>query len=294
MLVHRLAFRSASCLGALILTVVAGLGLATPAAAAAPPNDDFANATPIPGVPFSATLDTSEATPDADPNLEGCSGGTGSVWYTFTAPFFGDWDVVDTGSDYTPLFTWYATEPFVYPFACGQGTMRQNLLGGVTYYLQVAGAGGHLEFAVQEPVYTELTVTLDPVATLGRGGDATVTVSGTVACTLDGLATVDGVITQKVGAKKEATGAFGMHLHANGVEPDRYRRPVQSQARHCDGDCQRLRHVLGQLRLQQDGDPHGDDPPLGSSAAAQASHRAGYRVPVYGAQVDALGTGGLA
>jgi hypothetical protein len=188
--------------------MVAVMGGATPAAAAAPANDDFANATPIPGVPFSATLDTSEATSDADPNLEGCSGGTGSVWYTFTPPYFGDWDVVDTGSDYTPVFTWFATEPFLYPFSCGQGIMRQNLLGGVTYYLQVAGPGGHLEFAVQEPVYTELTVTIDPVATLGRAASSTVTVSDTVACTLDGLATIDGVISQRTGATM-AEGTFG-------------------------------------------------------------------------------------
>jgi PKD repeat protein len=52
-----------------------------------PANDNFANATAITALPFSATADTSGATLEANENAIGCAGSssTGSVWYRFTA-----------------------------------------------------------------------------------------------------------------------------------------------------------------------------------------------------------------
>jgi len=56
---------------------------ATPAYAAAPTNDNFADATEITQLPFSETVDASEASiePGEEPS---CNGGVTSVWYRFT------------------------------------------------------------------------------------------------------------------------------------------------------------------------------------------------------------------
>ena len=91
--------------------------------------------------------------------------------------------------------------------------MRQGLIGGQTYYFQVGnlcclntevgqvGPGGNLVLNIGRSVPIGFTVTVNPTATLGRGDDYPVAVSGTIACTQDGLATLDGVLLQTQGAK---------------------------------------------------------------------------------------------
>ncbi|MGW6447375.1 hypothetical protein [Lentzea sp. NPDC055074] len=65
--------------------VVLTAALAPGAASAAPSNDDFAGATAITSLPFSSTVDTSDATPGAD-DPSHCGWSTGSVWFRYTAP----------------------------------------------------------------------------------------------------------------------------------------------------------------------------------------------------------------
>ncbi len=63
------------------LTILAGvaiaaLAMAAPAAAAPPSNDTFAGATTISSLPFSDTVDTTQATTDADDIVAAACGGT--------------------------------------------------------------------------------------------------------------------------------------------------------------------------------------------------------------------------
>jgi hypothetical protein len=186
------------------------LGTATliaspPAAAVAPTNDSIAGAITVPTLPFSTSLDTSEATAEED-------GPAATVWYEFTPPTTGDYDITTVGSDYDTDIGVWAASPFLHAFSAGQVAMRQQLLGGETYYFKVGnlcclaeagqvGPDGNLVLNIRRSVPIALTVTIDPTATLGRGEDFPVTVSGTIKCSQDGLATLDGVLRQAQGAK---------------------------------------------------------------------------------------------
>ncbi|MDQ1745249.1 MAG: hypothetical protein QOE23_3588, partial [Pseudonocardiales bacterium] len=75
------------------VAVVTAAGLlysGSPAWAAVPTNDTIAGATPISALPFTATLDTTQATTDADDASLNANCGApateASVWYTYTAP----------------------------------------------------------------------------------------------------------------------------------------------------------------------------------------------------------------
>ncbi len=67
------------------LAMLAGLLLltigASPVRAAAPPNDGFAGATPIPSLPATLAVDLTDATLTDDPQF---CGGSASVWYAYT------------------------------------------------------------------------------------------------------------------------------------------------------------------------------------------------------------------
>lgn len=129
---------------------------ATPAHAAAPTNDDFAAATEITSLPFSETLDASEAS--AEPGEEAlCSGATPSVWYRFTP----DRDI-SIKAEATDNITYRSVSLAVYTgssldalslVACGTqsplGYYTPQLVsfdatGGTTYYIRAAGFTGRL------------------------------------------------------------------------------------------------------------------------------------------------------
>src|SRR6266581_3059205 len=98
----------------LLITLTAGLavaavGLGTAAHADTVPNDSFANATVISGLPFSTTEDTSQATWDStDPS--GCSS-NGSVWFSFTPSSDMTLRADTSGSSYyTGVSAWTGTQ----------------------------------------------------------------------------------------------------------------------------------------------------------------------------------------
>src|SRR6266508_4424418 len=72
------------------LVAASSLAFAAPALALAPSNDTYAGRTGIGSLPFSDTVDTTEATTDPDDtemNLNcGFPATDASVWYEFTAP----------------------------------------------------------------------------------------------------------------------------------------------------------------------------------------------------------------
>src|SRR5262245_44463482 len=87
--------------------VIAGVVLVAPgpAYAAAPTNDTFAGATAIGAVPFSTTVDTSEATTDADDAEANANCGApstdASVWFSLAATTNGAFVVDVSASSYS-------------------------------------------------------------------------------------------------------------------------------------------------------------------------------------------------
>lgn len=119
------------------------LALAMPAStSAAATNDNFADATPITSMPFSASVDLSQATAEAGEPPNCGNGGIPSVWYAFTpasntvvsasgSNWSGDPVSIYTGSDLGNL----------QQVTCGQlwpwGGVQFQANGGTTYYIQV-------------------------------------------------------------------------------------------------------------------------------------------------------------
>lgn len=145
------------------LTGVMALVVTGPTAAfAAPTNDDFTAATVVESLPFTTTLDTSEATWDSSDPSECYS--NGSVWYSFTPT--SDMRIkADTfGSNYdTVLSAWTGSQGSLSLVGCNddysglQSQVSFAATAGTTYYFMAAyccgsgsGGGGSLAFSIEE------------------------------------------------------------------------------------------------------------------------------------------------
>jgi hypothetical protein len=162
-----------------------------PAFAAPPSNDDFDDATVIAELPFSDSIDKTEATtaPD-DPD---CVGQGPTVWYAFTS----EEDIrvrADTvGSDYdTTLSVYTGSRGALTQIACNddavglQSRVNFDAVAGETYFFMVgafgSGPGGQLVFSVDiAPPPLEIDLTLNRVGTVIPPKGA-VTLEGTVSC----------------------------------------------------------------------------------------------------------------
>ena len=179
----------------LSLVVLFSLTLVTPALAAAPANDTYAGRTTIGGLPFSETIDTSEATTDADDAEWNATCGApatdASVWYEWTAD--GDSILIAdaSGSDYTVGITVVTGAPGTFELvACGPDALAFEAIDGETYSIVAfddqfdgAGNGGSLSLLVDvAPPPPVVDVTVDPVASFDAH-TGSVTVTGTVTCT---------------------------------------------------------------------------------------------------------------
>ena len=131
-----------------------------------PPNDAFANATPITALPFTDTVDTTAATSESGEPTTTCGFGypLKTIWYAFTAGASGSVSAT-TNSSYTPLVAAYTGNSLasLAQIGCSNGAYRNVLTfhanAGTTYFLQIAGLygdGGPLQF--------HLDVTPPPVA----------------------------------------------------------------------------------------------------------------------------------
>lgn len=165
--------------------------LMTPPAFAAPPdNDDFDAATPISALPFTDTVDTTEATTaDDDPD---CFGNGHSVWYEFTPSADLTVAATTSGSDYdTTLSAYTGTRGSLDQVDCNDdsGGLQSRILfeasAGTTYWLMAASfadsPGGQLVITVEEagPPVT-LGLSIRSTGTVNRSGVATI--RGTVTC----------------------------------------------------------------------------------------------------------------
>jgi len=153
-------------------------------------NDNFADATVISSLPYTDTQDTTSSTKEAGEPLECTNWLEKSIWYRFTAPSSGAYQIVaDTaGSNYDTVLDIFST-PTPASFStltrvgCNDdsGPGRQSLLnltlsGGTTYYIRVsdyASSGGTSVLNVSAVTTTDTTPpTITPTmsGTLGTNG----------------------------------------------------------------------------------------------------------------------------
>ena len=200
----RMAFPSSAVL---LFTLV----FASPVLAAAPSNDTYGGATVIGARPYADTLDTTEATTDADDaELNATCGAPAldaSVWYSFT-PTADRTVIVDVStSDYPAgVLVGIGSPGSLSTVACGPGGTSFFASSGETYSILViddqsdgSGNGGTLELSVTElPPPPEIDIAVDPVGTFNaQTGGANIT--GTVTCTAGASASVQAVVRQAVG-----------------------------------------------------------------------------------------------
>ena len=175
---------------------------AVPASAAAPPaNDTIAGATAISAVPFGETVDTTEATTDAEDAAINATCGapatSGSIWYTLdaAAPAY----LVDVSkSNFTAgVIVATGTPGNLSIVTCGPDAVGFEPTAGETYYLMAFSdspdvVGGQLAIEVTEtdPVPT-ISMTVDDAGSVDKA-TGVATISGTYTC--DG--TADFVVLQ--------------------------------------------------------------------------------------------------
>lgn len=187
--------RFARPLAAVALTAATLITLAPAALAAPPDNDTYAGRAVIGSVPFSATIDTSEATTDAEDaaiNADCAAPATdASVWFELTAANDGALLANVAGSDYTAGVLVATGGPGNWTIvACGPETVAWETTAGQTYTLLAiddqfdgGGNGGTLNITVEDaPPTPEIDATADPVGRF-NAQDGTATVTGTVTCT---------------------------------------------------------------------------------------------------------------
>lgn len=202
--VHRAA------VAALVLTTVVTTG--GPAFAAPPGNDTYAGRTIVPSIPFTVSLDTTEATTDADDDELNAQCGApatdASVWYELT-PSTDTGVVVDVSQSTYSAGALVATgSPGDWNLvACAPGAVGFFAVAGQTYTILAiddqfdgGGNGGILNITIDvAPPPPTIDVTVNRFGTFdARTGSATV--SGTVTCTGEAdFAFLDTQLSQDVG-----------------------------------------------------------------------------------------------
>lgn len=203
---------STRCAAVAALAVLAtGLFASTPVqAAAAPPNDDVANAVAVTATPFTDTVSVLDATEAAD---DPSCGDIGTVWYTWTPATDGLTSA--SASPFGGLVGVFTGRPGSFDKVdCSQNVVFQAV-AGTTYYIMVTGEPYLTEdvtFTLRPalPPLTSLTLTLDRGTVDRQVGAVTglVTFYGTVTCDQDGLALVDVQATQRHGHSTAVGEAF--------------------------------------------------------------------------------------
>lgn len=165
---------------------------ATPASAAPPGNDTFTGATAA-TLGFGETIDTSEATTDADDaqlnETCGAPATDASVWYAFTTAVSAGVFVDVSQSDYPAgVLVGIGSQGNLDTVSCGPGGIGFFADAGTTYYVLAVddqsdggGNGGTLQISFNEVTPVEMTVTIDGTGRLNRQTNQ-VTVSGTLTC----------------------------------------------------------------------------------------------------------------
>lgn len=195
----------------IILVALSTLAVAAPVMAAPPSNDTYAARIAVGSLPFSDSLDTTEATSDAD-DVEanancGAPATDASVWYELAGT--DSTVLVDvSASDYSAGVIVVSGSPGSFVIeSCGPGAVGFFAASGQTYAILAfddqgdgSGNGGTLNITIDvPPPPPSVDVTVNPVGQFNRlTGSATI--SGTVTCTGEADFTyIEVQLTQKVG-----------------------------------------------------------------------------------------------
>ena len=206
-----------------LISVVAlwSLGFAAPALAAPPSNDTYAGRVDVTGsLPFSDSVDTTEATTDADDDEMNtdCQFASvdASVWYEFTAPADESIIIETSGSSYVAGIIVATGSPGSFStVACGAsgGGIQVAAIGGPVVFPASSGetytilavdleglGGGTLEITIDvAPPAPTIDVTVNPTGAFNKQ-TGSATISGTVTCTGDvQFAFIEVQLTQSVG-----------------------------------------------------------------------------------------------
>jgi hypothetical protein len=197
---------------------------ASSAVAAPPPNDSVTGATVIGSLPFTDTVDTTEATFDADDASLGPVCGvdptftsSNSVWYAYT-PSTDQTVAVDTsGSSYSVAGAIVTGAPGAFESVlggCFLGSTTVQLSANTTYYIDLlespAGSGGTLQVSVSELIVPGVKLVVDATGRFSKSGAATIT--GTATCSAGANAYLFANLTQPVGRIATITGFSDMVL----------------------------------------------------------------------------------
>jgi hypothetical protein len=193
----------------IIVTITMILVLSPATTSAAPPsNDDFAGRTIIPSLPFTDTIDTTDATADpTDP--VGCGGpNIPTVWYEYTAETSMRVFATTVGSDHDAGINVFVGDPAdpasLRLVNCGLPSLVFYGVPGETYYLMVTPPGprwdgGTLVVTAEEaPPPVEFDLAIDPVGSVNaKTGIATI--SGTVTCSRPAWVSIQLDVVQRLG-----------------------------------------------------------------------------------------------
>lgn len=195
------------------VAAILNIAIITPVFAAAPSNDTYAGRTVIGSLPFTDSVDTTDArvgTHDAEMNSEECGAPAtdASVWYQLTAPSDGTLLVDVSASSFSAGVIVATGAPGSFSFvSCGPGAVPFFAEDGVRYIILAFddqedgfGNGGTLEITVDSaPPPPEVDLTVNPVASFdAKTGSATV--RGTVTCIGNAFDTfIDVDMRQRVG-----------------------------------------------------------------------------------------------
>lgn len=202
-----------------VLVILSLPAFAAPVLAAAPTNDTYAGRTVIGSLPFSDSLDTSEATTDAD-DVDinaGCAPATdASVWYELTLAVDVAVVVDVTDADYTAGVIIATGSPGSFSqVTCGPQFVAFEAVAGETYVILVfddqldgGGNGGSITIAADEaPPPPVIDAEIDPEGTYNPI-TGVATISGTVTCSEPILVDVSLTVFQEIGRHVVLGGGF--------------------------------------------------------------------------------------
>jgi hypothetical protein len=219
----RCAAMAALVLGAVVTTAV-------PAWAAAPDNDSYAGRTVIGSLPFSQTLDTSEATTESEDAAVNAGCGypatDASVWYEVTAPVTGTLVINVWQSGYSAGAVVATGSPgnWTVEGGCISGYGTPTVVAGRTYTILVfddqwdgGGNGGILNIGLDwGPPPPTIDIAVNPSGSVdSRSGEATV--SGTATCTNAAWASVYLDLRQPLGRLLTISGSGYVNLVCDGA-----------------------------------------------------------------------------
>jgi hypothetical protein len=200
--------RRAAVAALVLATLVTSAGTAL---AVAPSNDVYGGRTVVGAIPFTDSMDTTQATTDSndsDLNVEcGAPATDASVWYEVTAAADGGLAADVSSSTYSAGAIVATGSPGNWSLvACGPEAVGWTVTAGTTYAILVfddqadgAGNGGTLNLTIDvTPPPPTVDITVNPSAAF-NSHTGSATVSGTLACTGADFAGLETSLSQRVG-----------------------------------------------------------------------------------------------